>query len=57
MIRGQHTMVARNHANPTIQRNHANQRDLILLIKGPKGLDVSNIHPPNYIFHKKYVII
>ena len=38
-------MVARNHANPAIQRNLANQRNLILLIKSPKGLDVSNIHP------------
>lgn len=44
MIRGQLTLVARNPENPIIQRNLANQRDLILLIKGPKGLDVSNIH-------------
>lgn len=37
--------VARNPENPTIQRNIRNPRNLILLIKSPKGLDVSNIHP------------
>jgi hypothetical protein len=40
-IMGELTMEARNHENPTIQRNNANPRnprDLIL----PKGLDVNN---------------
>ena len=36
---------ARNPENPTIPRNIRNPRNLILLIKSPKGLDVSNIHP------------
>lgn len=40
---------ARNHANHTIPRNHTNPRNLILLIKGPKGLDVSNTHTKLHI--------